>query len=476
MSPLHQFSLRVLSLILPSPNLSSRLLFRCLIPLLLSAAGFSSLTAQIPDERAEGFQPRFQSQAVSYEAVALFGEDTGNAVVNIHYRIQQHYFIFIRNDGEPKTAAYLARGELMIELLDEQRTSVARQIKQIALSRNTLPRENEQLPDIQGSMSFTVLPGNYQIVFSLDDRESGRSFLERTRRVVARIPNLTTLELSQPLFLQPTINPDERTFIPMNRGGDAVFGTRGSIVSQLYLQKVDAILDLEWKLEGQIEGFRGRVQTFTGNSYAMMNGLLIAGTQQEGIHYRIHPSPRPWKTVSIPIPFEQLEPGAFKLDVKYAAGGETQTQTHRFKVVWPQRPLSLYNMPLALEALRHIANEEAMDELLSSSGARQAEAFFRFWRPKDPDTTTAYNEVMTEYYLRVDEALRRFSGVREGDGFKTDRGRIFILYGPPTETSRVFQPGGPPTEIWTYTRIKRRFVFIDPNKSGAYILSQAENL
>ena len=449
---------------------------RFLALLLLSLGNLGGLTAQTEDEPAQGIQPRFQSQSATYEALAMFGQDTSKAVVNIHYRIGQNFFIFIRNDAEPRTTEYRGRGELLIELLDEQRNSVARQIRQISLTRATLPKENEQLQDLEGAMSFTVPKGMYQIVFSLDDRESGRTFLERTRRITAVAPKLSTLELSPPLVLQPNVQPDEQAFVPINRGGDVLFGGRGAIVSQMYLVQTDAILEVKWKLEGEIEGFKGRKQTFSGTHYAMVNGLLQLARQEDGIQYRVQSSPRPWRTVSVPLPFERLEPGSFSLKVEYTAGGLTQTQRHLFRVIWPQRPFSLFNATLALEALRHIAGEEEMDDLLSSSGSKQAEAFYRFWRQKDPDTTTAYNEVMTEYYLRVDEALRRFSGVREGDGFKTDRGRIYILYGPPSETNRIFQPGGPPTEIWTYERIKRRFIFIDPAKSGAFILSQAENL
>jgi GWxTD domain-containing protein len=451
-------------------------LHRWFVLLLFSIGTIVNLAAQIADEPQGGLQPRFQTQAVTYEAVALFGEDTSRAVVNIHYRLWQNFFIFIRNDAESRTAEYAARGELLIELLDEERNSVARQIKQISLARTTLPKESEVLPDIQGAMTFTVPKGTYQIVFSLDDRESGRSFLERTRRITARKPNLTALEMSPPLLLQPNVHPGEQAFTPINRGGDVLFGGRGSIVSQMYLGSGDDALDVQWKLEGQVDGSKGRTQVFAGSMYAMVNGLLSIAGNQEGIQYRVQPSPLAWRTVSLPIPFEKLEPGSFKLDVEYRAGGKTQTQTHRFRVVWPQRPYSLFNATLALEALRHIASEEEMDGILSSSGLRQAEAFSRFWRQKDPDTTTAYNEVLTEYYLRVDEALRRFSGVREGDGFKTDRGRIYILYGPPSETNRVFQPGGPPTEIWVYSQLNRRFVFIDPSRSGAYILSKAEDL
>ena len=102
--------------------------------------------------------------------------------------------------------------------------------------------------------------------------------------------------------------------------------------------------------------------------------------------------------------------------------------------------------------------------------------FMEFWKKRDPDTTTAYNEVMAEFYRRVDESIRRFSSLKENDGFKTDRGRIFILYGTPTTTERRLLPNSTPTEAWTYQNIRRKFIFTDPSRSGSYILTETENL
>ena len=53
-------------------------------------------------------------------------------------------------------------------------------------------------------------------------------------------------------------------------------------------------------------------------------------------------------------------------------------------------------------------------------------------------------------------------------GFETDRGRVFLQYGPPsTITIRETSPSEYPYEIWVYDRIKnysnKRFVFYNPD-------------
>src|SRR6185503_19891337 len=54
-----------------------------------------------------------------------------------------------------------------------------------------------------------------------------------------------------------------------------------------------------------------------------------------------------------------------------------------------------------------------------------------FWRRRDPDPNTDENEYREEYYERIAYANEHFaSGI---PGWKTDRGRIYIVYGKPDE-------------------------------------------
>lgn len=93
-----------------------------------------------------------------------------------------------------------------------------------------------------------------------------------------------------------------------------------------------------------------------------------------------------------------------------------------------------------------------------------------FWKRRDPDTRTAENEFKASYFTRMKEADRIFPG--EGrSGWMTDRGRIYILFGPPQE--RITQsPGesryGRCGEIWYYGSFP--VVFSDANCSGSYTL------
>jgi GWxTD domain-containing protein len=56
----------------------------------------------------------------------------------------------------------------------------------------------------------------------------------------------------------------------------------------------------------------------------------------------------------------------------------------------------------------------------------------RFWRRRDPTPSTLANEYRQLFWTRVQEANEKFLD-SAGPGWQTDRGKIYILYGPPDE-------------------------------------------
>ncbi len=101
----------------------------------------------------------------------------------------------------------------------------------------------------------------------------------------------------------------------------------------------------------------------------------------------------------------------------------------------------------------------------------EREAFVaEFWKKRDPDPDTEENAFRDEYFRRIDQANRLFSDGGE-PGWLQDRGRIYILLGPPSD--RAAYPRGVtfyglPTEYWTYGFFP--IVFIDRDWTGNYKL------
>ena len=120
----------------------------------------------------------------------------------------------------------------------------------------------------------------------------------------------------------------------------------------------------------------------------------------------------------------------------------------------------------------------------------EREAFIEeFWRRRDPDPDTDENEFKEEYYERVAYSNEHFaSGI---PGWKTDRGRIWIMYGKPDEREthpmggsydRPSNEGGGstttyPFETWFYRYLAGvgsgvEIEFVDPTGSGEYRIAR----
>jgi GWxTD domain-containing protein len=109
-----------------------------------------------------------------------------------------------------------------------------------------------------------------------------------------------------------------------------------------------------------------------------------------------------------------------------------------------------------------------------------------FWKKRDPSPQTPENEFKQEYYRRVALA-NKFFGVGGVPGWKTDRGRLFILLGPPKEIERDLTSSGSvltisqgPRETWQYWGLPNpnlpynlAITFIDKFGTGNYMLQQS---
>jgi GWxTD domain-containing protein len=109
----------------------------------------------------------------------------------------------------------------------------------------------------------------------------------------------------------------------------------------------------------------------------------------------------------------------------------------------------------------------------------------QFWLRRDPTPDTVENEFKEEHYRRIAYANEHYaSGI---PGWKTDRGRIYIEYGPPDEIEdhssggtyeRPIEEGGGttstyPFQIWRYRYIEGigtnvMIEFVDPTMSGEF--------
>jgi GWxTD domain-containing protein len=173
--------------------------------------------------------------------------------------------------------------------------------------------------------------------------------------------------------------------------------------------------------------------------------------------------------------------GSYKLVVEArAAGVQKEGEEGRpvltsvdkpFTLRWSGMPLSLADLDLAIDQLRYIAKGNELDSIKSAPTLQEKQKRFHdFWKRRDPTPGTDENELMMEYYNRVDYANKHFSHFI--DGWKTDMGMVYIILGPPSSVDRhPFEYDTKPYEIWYYYERNRRFVFVDDTGFGDYRLT-----
>lgn len=134
----------------------------------------------------------------------------------------------------------------------------------------------------------------------------------------------------------------------------------------------------------------------------------------------------------------------------------------------------------------YIITDEERKAFKNFTTAEEMEQFIeQFWMRRDPTPDSMENEYKEEHYRRMAYANERFaSGI---PGWKTDRGRIYITFGPPDEIEshpsggtyeRPYEEGGGTTSTFPFEKWRYRWIegigtdvvieFVDPTMTGEY--------
>jgi GWxTD domain-containing protein len=141
------------------------------------------------------------------------------------------------------------------------------------------------------------------------------------------------------------------------------------------------------------------------------------------------------------------------------------------------------------EDVKYIISDEERSVFENLTTDEEREQFIeQFWFRRDPDPQTAENEFKEEHYRRIAYANEKFTaGTR---GWMTDRGRIYIIHGPPDNIEarpdggfykRPIEEGGGTTAVYPFEKWFYKYIegvgtgveleFYDPTNTGDYRLA-----
>jgi len=371
------------------------------------------------------------------------------------YKIPYRLLVFERENDLFKAGFRIA-----VEIVDNDGNLIARDIKDNNLSVNNFEETSNTNLILQDYLSFKVKPADYKVNAIISDRNSSG---ERPLKPV----DLNLEKSNQTKFLQPIVIRAEKidcdnkpSFVLANSAGKIPFSADNF---NLVIPIIDtSITQLDFSLKNNGEEI----------SSGTLNNSIVEGFDlikcKENLLLTESFDIIPTRNFIINYVNQKLDEGELLLTIK---NEDNQLDEEiGLNVVWFHKPISLFNSEKAIEILSYIESESIVDSLLSMDESEYPKIIKDYWAKYDPTPETSYNEILYEFYNRVDYAMREFSSITNNNGAKSDRGMVYIKFGKPDKIDRTSNSLGEVLEMWTYSNTQRKFTFIDKIGTGNFTL------
>lgn len=392
-----------------------------------------------------------------------------------------------RGDGTTRVKAFVevphrlftrgTDGKLHYTVEVSVRDSAGQSLMQEGWQQSPVPLDDVASAASLEILEFDVAPGRYRLGVSVRDSLTGTEYRDSTAlEGYAQPPLVSDLVLSRSIRAAKAEDS-------LPRGGDWRHGNlvvsatpylRLSVVKPelYYLVEAYAAGPDTAALTSQVLNDSGQIVVQTkprmlrvdAGGSILTGGVNLAGMPQGQYLFRLTLALGGRQVVreagfsvrSLEAPPVVAEGGMGPDEAYFGAMTEAQLDSAQAPLVYIAKPgeLNVYNAGMSAQAKARFLTD--------------------FWRKLDANPNDGVNLAREAFYARINEAdrLYRESGRSRVQGWRTDRGRIFLKYGTPDETFRRPEEGQTPAvEVWRYTRGRNRFyIFMDRTRLGAYQL------
>ncbi|MBN1542791.1 GWxTD domain-containing protein [candidate division KSB1 bacterium] len=394
----------------------------------------------------------FGQNLFSFQTFLFADPDSSNQTrVIFFFSLVNDLLTFIKQSDSSFEAHY----EISVVIYNLQKQALAERSVRRRVATASFAATNSRLMPLREKLMISLPAGDYLAHLRLIDREAGQ-ILQREKKLQIRAFDRTRLQFSDLVFADSvdcTSNNALQSLAPNSRD---VYDRQESAFRafmRIYppLEAVDSLV-----IQAKVYDPEGR-QVFEQIQ-------IFREWPEQGADY------------CLDFKENLRTPGQHTLRIAGAAGGLSARIQRQFRVFWGDLDLKEMNADVLIDQLKLIAPKELIRRLREADDEKRAELIEEFWKNRDPNPHTQANELEEEFYRRIDFANRNFSEiVTNRQGWETDRGRIYITNGPPTEVEK--QPATidrPSAEIWFYASLNKRYIFSDRNGSGHYRLVKVE--
>jgi len=428
-----------------------------------------------------------QQQRASFDYLTLPEDDNGAVQFVVIFHVPYSSLPFKKNRDRSSANKYFSSMNLMLEVFKAESNAEKRKgnisIEGLepagrAFWEDTVyakDYESSQSDDqfLNGYIKVSLEPGTYNYVLQMKRGDQTESRISRTQKI-----NITSYgeQKTGDVFVSPTF-PDK------SESSRFILNTTGNTVD--YAKDFQAIAYLPKYKSGEsytidIVKLSALREDTTKQNKVFSKKLTEENIKTDVRPQLIHTEGKPYLNLNasdggytyaiIDVPNSEFENSLYQLSIKNSAGDIVAQDT--FRSQWNDMPTSLLNLNVAIEMLRFITNKETIKKIDNGTALEREKKFRSFWKEKDPTPDTEFNELMAEYYQRIDYTYKNFT-TENTIGFNSDRGEVYIKYGPPKDINRKFPKEGATTEIWTYPN--RQFIFKATTGFGDFDLVSSQS-
>lgn len=433
---------------------TSRLL---VLAVLIMACFFlaNPVISQIMPERAPFQQSRqmFGPPLFLYDTYYFLAEDSTDQ--GFSYRLD--VYIAFANDIlqfiKERQGNFMAGYDLYVSIFDHKGNLVAEKSKGNYINASSFEETNNRKLENTHHIRFNLIAGEYRLVLDLTDNDTQKS-LHREKEIKINAVDNNKIELSEILFADKVVLDsleNVKNIVP-------------NLVRKFTNPKSKFWAYFEIYPHSQSDNFK---LTYT----------ILDASEQAVVRYeKEHEADRTIKPYVLDLSRDIKTPGRYTLIVEVEQDEDDVKTQAKFSANWSNFEFSKLNINIAIQALKEFIPSKEYNSLEQASDSAKEAWFKDFWKERDPTPDTKENELLKEFYRRVDFANNNFTvNALDKEGWETDRGNIYIKYGPPSDVERhIDQLNLPPYEIWYYEKIDRRFFFEDKSGVGDFHLVRIE--
>lgn len=405
---------------------------------------YAQIFAQVEADRPKF--PYSTSPDFFIDAIPFKSAEPEKCRMDIFIQIPYDNLQFVKN-GDKYTAGYSA----IITVYDKDQENI---INSKSWDQNVMADDFETTSSKSSFSlnlkSFTLVPEEYFLKCQVTDNESGKSY-NFENKLFAPVFN-DSLSISGILLIQKMVKDNQgKTRIMPNVSGN--YSTDMKTLPFLYEinSNTKRRLMITYKIDDQKDK-----ELFSKEFVTNIDSGKNSITQEvDNLDFSL---------------------GKFKLtiEVRNEQNELVATVSKSFQSQIFGFPKTIDDLDLAVQQMTYIATPSEMSQIEDADGfEKKMEKYIEFWKKKDPSPNTVENEILNEYYRRVNYADTHFGNYFAG--WKSDMGMIYITLGPPSNVERhPFEYDSKPYERWEYYELNKVFVFVDYSGFGDYRLLNPE--